>query len=292
MEKLWTRELAFEKFHQTYEAIWNQHDVRHISFFIVFGFIDNARATNLQVLLDHVNDIQLYNHRYWFILIHYQTNIFGNVESLIDDPDFFLAADGKINPRSELESTIKLFFNGTLDPSDPKICQFIARYTWLKEQLKTVHPSLPEYECHISNVKAKSATLAFPTYFMNNPASMFGHTLLIIETEYPNKLLNHAVNYAAQTDTTNGFLFAFNGIFGLFDGYYSILPYYKKIQEYSDINQRDIWEYQLNLTEPELKRMVLHIRELEKISSHYFFSVKTVPIISYFYSNLPGQAYI
>jgi len=231
--------------------------------------IDN---TYLNSLLEHANEAKLYNNKYWYILLHYKKNYLGKTKSLIDDPNFFLAKDGKINPKSELEATIRTFFSGNLNKTDPKICKFIARYTWLKNQLKIDSSKVQLYDCEqIKNIKAKSASLAFPTYFMNNPASMFGHTLMIIETEYPNKLLNHAVNYAALSNETNGFLFAFKGIFGLFNGYYSILPYYKKIQEYSDINQRDIWEYQLNLTETELNRMILHIRELEKISAKYYF---------------------
>ena len=246
-------------------------------FVITFSFFNHfpaqaSESNYLNELLVNANKIKLYNDRYWFILLHYKKNYLGKTESLIDDPNFFLAPDGKKNPKSELETTIRSFFSGDLDSSDPLICKFIARYTWLKKQLKVDPLKVQLFDCEqISNINAKSASLAFPTYFMNNPASMFGHTLIIIETDYPNKLLNHAVNYAAISNETNGFVFAFKGIFGLFNGYYSILPYYTKIQEYSDINQRDIWEYQLNLTEPELYKMMMHIRELEKISAKYYF---------------------
>ncbi|MCK7512715.1 MAG: DUF4105 domain-containing protein [Desulfobacterales bacterium] len=50
-----------------------------------------------------------------------------------------------------------------------------------------------------------------------------------------------------------------------------MLPYYAKLQEYSDVDHRDIWEYSLNLTEPEIRRMMLHIRELDAIASDYYF---------------------
>ena len=240
--------------------------------FMLVCHIQAKDSTYLSGLLDYANKIKLYNKKYWHILLHYKKNYLGQIESLIDDPDFFLAPDGKLNPKSELESTIRTFFNHTLEKSDPRICKFVARYKWLIEQLNIDASKVQLFDCEqTKNINVKSASLAFPTYFMNNPASMFGHTLLILETEYPNKLLNHAVNYAAMTNETNGLLFAYKGIFGLFDGYYSIMPYYKKIQEYSDINQRDIWEYQLNLTESELNRMILHIRELEKISTKYYF---------------------
>ena len=100
---------------------------------------------------------------------------------------------------------------------------------------------------------------------------MFGHTLLRIETGYESKLLSQAVNYSATTDETNGFLFAFKGVFGFYEGYFSIFPYYDKVEEYNDIDQRDIWEYPLALTEEEVLRMLLHLWELQSIYSYYYF---------------------
>jgi len=106
---------------------------------------------------------------------------------------------------------------------------------------------------------------------MNSPASMFGHTLLTIDTESGTKLLSHALNYAAVTPDTFGPLFAVKGLFGLYRGYYSILPYYAKIQEYSDMERRDMWEYGLNLDKTEVVRLLMHAYEMDLIYSDYFF---------------------
>jgi len=100
---------------------------------------------------------------------------------------------------------------------------------------------------------------------------MFSHTLLTIDTGYTNKRLSNAVNYAAFTEGRTGMSFALRGLVGLFKGYYTVMPYYKKIQEYSDINQRDIWEYELNLTPDEIRRMIRHIKELDLIYTDYYF---------------------
>lgn len=43
------------------------------------------------------------------------------------------------------------------------------------------------------------------------------------------------------------------------------------LQEYSDVDHRDIWEYPLNLTEPEIRSMMLHIHELDSIAFDYYF---------------------
>ena len=60
-------------------------------------------------------------------------------------------------------------------------------------------------------------------------------------------------------------------MFGGYQGHYSIEPYYKKLKEYSDLEQRDIWEYTLNLTQEEIDRLVLHIFEIRYFYADYFF---------------------
>lgn len=223
-------------------------------------------------LISLARDKGLFRDRYWHILMHYGKTPFG-VKSQVDDPLFFLAPDGKTNPQSELEATISILFQEDDKAAEPNVCRFYGRFMWLKQALEVDSEAYANRVCEeIDNIIPVSATLVFPTYYMNNPASMFGHTLLAINTEYKNRRLAYAVNYAARIDNTvNGLSYAFNGLFGLYKGYYSVEPYYKKIQEYGDIHQRDIWEYTLNLTPEELKRMIRHVKEFNGVYIDYFF---------------------
>ena len=225
------------------------------------------------ILLAHQK--RLHEDPYWLILLHYQKTLFG-VHSLIDDPQFFLSNEGKENPKAELDATLRAFFQDENISAGSSICRFIARYTWLKEKLSIDESKLPAGECSefskaMELIKPRSATLIFPAAYMNNPASMFGHTLINIETPSQSKLLSHAVNYSAYTQENNGVVFAVKGIGGFYKGYFSILPYYEKVQQYNDISHRDIWEYRLNFTEEEVRNMVMHIWELQKIYSYYYF---------------------
>ena len=208
---------------------------------------------------------------YWWTLLHYKKTILG-VASVVDDPAFFLGENGKHDPQAELEALIRTYFDPGKKDEAPSVCRFIARYTWVKEQLAPDASKIPLFSCpQVEEIQPRSATVVFPTYYLNSPASMFGHTFITVETGYGSTLLTSAVNYAADAGNSNAIAYTIYGIFGGFKGFFSILPYYKKIQQYSDMDQRDIWEYPLNLTEPELKRMVLHIRELEGINSDYYF---------------------
>jgi len=235
--------------------------------------------SHLKNLLREAEAKQLHQEHYWWILLHYRQR-FSEIESRIDDPAFFLAPEGKTDPSAELRATLSAFFEPLTPEKEHPVCRFIARFHWLAEKLEFDISRLPVSRCQsfervLSDLTPRSAALVFPTYHMNNPASMFGHVLLKIDTGAKSDLLSRAVNYAARTPETNGLLFAFNGIFGGYRGYYAIEPYYRKIQEYGDMDQRDIWEYDLTLTESEIIRMLRHLWELRgqsrKIYSDYFF---------------------
>ena len=229
----------------------------------------------LDALLKSANEQRLSEDRYWDVLLHYKHHGSGR-KSLIDDPRFFLAPNGKTDPAAELEATLKSFFQPEQKDGDHPRCRFVARYAWLKEklgidELRLPAPACTEYNNAMERVNPHAAALIFPTTLNNSPASMFGHTLIRIDSKNQNELLSYAATYAADATDANGLLYAFKGIFGYYHGYYTILPYYEKVAEYSDIEHRDIWEYKLNLTEEEVLRMVMHAWELRDIYSDYYF---------------------
>lgn len=245
-------------------------------FLMLTAFAHAEDSDYIRSLTDQARQQKLYNDRYWHILLHYKKGLFG-IKSLVDDPAFFLAKNGKSDPQAELEATIAAFFQDPkTDSKDHPVCKFIGRFRWLKEKLSIDPTRLSVCECEtfdkvMADIKPAAATVIFPTYYMNSPASMFGHTLINIETESRSTLLNPAINYSAITTETNGLLFAVKGLFGYYKGYYSIEPYYQKIQEYSDINQRDIWEYPLSLEKDEVMRLMLHLWELKDVYADYYF---------------------
>ncbi len=197
-------------------------------------------------------------------------------ESEIDDSDFFFSKNGKTDAKAELDATLDAFFNETRLDDNSSACLFPARKAWLKERLKI--KEFPKVECKtydetLQKLNPKSATLVFPAAHINSPASMFGHTFLRINSAYKSRLLSYAINYAADAnpDKVNAAVFAVKGLFGGYFGSYSLLPYYDKLKEYRDTEQRDIWEYDLDLNEEEVLKMVRHIWELNGTQSDYYF---------------------
>lgn len=208
---------------------------------------------------------------YWRLLLHMPKDI-----SEIDDPNFFISKNGKHNAKSELHETISAFLSEKSFGDDSYACKFPARKEWLSNQLE--FKNLPkvkckEYDTLIKQLDPQSITMVFSSAHINSPASMFGHTFLRIDSSYDSKLLSYAVNYSANVDqdSENGITFAIKGLFGGYHGQYSLLPYYDKLKEYSDSEQRDIWEYDLNLNKQEVMNTIRHIWELSNIYSDYYF---------------------
>ena len=214
-----------------------------------------------------IEQTKLYENSYWSKLLHYT-----NGESEIDSDNFFISKDGKTDLKKELFETINSLENG----QNNVLCRFPLRVKWLKENIPSLEKDIVNYSCaeldeFLTLVDAKYVTMVFPTAHINSPASMYGHTFLRVSSNEETPLISNAVNFAAKTDDTNGLIFAYKGLFGEYEGRYSILPYYEKIKEYNNLEQRDIWEYDLNLTQDEIDRLVLHAFELKDSYSDYFF---------------------
>jgi hypothetical protein len=232
-------------------------------------------------LIDKGLQTKLAGEREWHLLLHYRENLFGGYTSEQDDPGFFMSPDGKTDPQAELNATLKQFFSEELvgRSRQPAQCAFIARYHWLRERLQFDDSRLPKLACErfdrwFNDFEAQSITLIFPSAFLNNPASMFGHTFLRVDQRGQTdqtKILAQTVNYAAYVPPDAGLAYPIRGLFGGYSGYFSTYPYYLKVQEYRDIENRDIWEYRLNFTEPQVKRLLMHSWELGNAAFDYFF---------------------
>jgi len=261
--------------------------LRHYWFCIILLCCSNsttaATADYLQDLVKQSGVMELAQRPEWRALLHYKDNLlFPGFTSEVDGAGFFNAPDGKTNPQAELAATLAAFFNPPIAETDevqhPQ-CMFVARYYWLKQELNFDPRRLPEQPCPrfsqwMTTLNPGGVTLIFPAAFLNNPASMFGHTLLRIDArdqDEKTRLLAYTVSYAAATTEKNGLAFAIKGIFGGYRGYFSILPYYIKVNQYSDLESRDIWEYQLNLNEHEIDQLLRHVWELRLTYFDYFF---------------------
>ena len=222
---------------------------------------------------------QLANDPFWISLGHYEAGKLGGWRSYVSDDKFFLAPDGAHHPDAELRATVDaLYAPLSLGDKHPQ-CVYPARTRWLKDQLNLT--GLPKAECAefsqwFKDVAPHSTVMIFPAAYLNSPSSMFGHTLLRIDQAdvQSNKtsLLSYAINFGAYIEgSDNSILYAWKGLAGGYPGLFALVPYQEKLSEYRSLENRDLWEYRLNLTPEETRRMVEHVWELKQIKFDYFF---------------------
>ncbi|HET7753223.1 MAG TPA: DUF4105 domain-containing protein [Anaeromyxobacteraceae bacterium] len=253
---------------------------------------------------------KLSEHVQWRRLGRWRDGLTGT-KSEVDGEAFFLAPGGKRDPAAELDATLAAFFEP--EPADAAAehpqCRFPARFAFLARELgidpaRLPPRSCPRFEEFWSRLAARSVTLVFSSYYMDNPSSAFGHTFLRLDKVAPSgdqlagvavgpgagsdprsaasgdaiaasearyELLDQGVDYAAKVDTGNTLLYVVKGLAGLFRGEFTARPYFYKVREYADYESRDLWEYDLALQPVEVAMLVAHLWELGHTWFDYYY---------------------
>jgi hypothetical protein len=240
----------------------------------------DARAAPADAALARARELRLWEREPWLKLGHWKRSRWLRVWESDADGSFFLSPNGALDPRAELEAEVLGLYapepgGGVQHPR----CRFPARAAWLEESLGVPSASLPAADCSRfedwkSRLDAHAVTLIFASSYMDNPSSMFGHTFLRLERSAPGedrRLLDNTLNYAASTGDDGGVTFAVKGLLGLYPGTYTVMPYYMKVTEYNNIENRDLWEYKLALSSAEVDRLAMHAWELGPAQFPYYF---------------------
>lgn len=156
-----------------------------------------------------------------------------------------------------------------------KICQFPARYFYLRKKLNIDEDLLSQCQDLIefkNKVPADEVSIVFASENISLPTSMMGHIFLKLSGKnYKNDLVEHAVSFFTDVDNIS-FLKVIYGslIFGL-DGIYALNPYQEVKTNYLYNEQRNLYEYTLKLNQFERELLLLHLYELKNIKFKYLF---------------------
>jgi len=247
-----------------------------IGCFIALLFVQNVSAEELSNKSTDINLAELAKNAQWLHLLHYRPHgLLATMKSENDSKHFFVHPNGKFDAYAELQNEVEQFSLINQVDNESLQCRFPARYTWLKQFYSSwVDQSCTELNDWKTEIDAHQLTLIFPASYLNSPSSMYGHTLIRLDRDDENKskLLSYSVNFAANADPTdNELVFSYKGLAGGYPGVVSVLPYYAKVNEYSHLEHRDVWEYRLNLTKNEVVQFVNHIWETKDTEFDYFF---------------------
>jgi hypothetical protein len=242
-------------------------------------------APSLAELIERADRDALHESPQWLALVHYERQWWRpGFHSRAATEAFFLSERGDRDPRAELHATLRALIDPDSETEEDEriACRFVARRYWLAARLdpggKALPvPSCPRYTAWRAGLGARGLSLIFPEGFMSNPASVFGHTLLRIDVERqagPGEIAGWAVDFTAETGDDGGLVYMARGVFGVYAGRFGARPYYEQLKRYSDWENRDIWEYRLDVGDDELELLLMHLWELDDVTFPYFFFTK------------------
>jgi hypothetical protein len=255
-----------------------------ICVFSLAGFAESAAPSSQDKILKELEPkIQTLGQSLeWKRLLHYKSTIWGET-SLVRPASFFASHKGADDPVDEMREFLKIWLSedSQLPEKNSIECRFPARIYFLRKQigsLQSQKPRLcPDYQRWYEALHGESVSLIFSSYYLNNPSSTFGHTFLRINKHRQSQnsdrleLLDYGVNFAANSDQSNAFLYALKGLFGGFPGTFTTMPYYYKVREYSNSESRDLWSYELNLSQEVVDQLVRHIWEMGPVYADYWY---------------------
>jgi hypothetical protein len=195
-------------------------------------------------------------------------------KSDIESPLYFFSPEGARDPEKEFAAAIDAFANA----SEARwglhktfaACAFPARKRRLEEIIGRKFPEAPhctELQKWKRSLNAQKAALVFAGSYLNNPASILGHTLLrlgpLAEEREGSSLLSYTVGFLADASSgDSGPVYAWKGVTGQYASFYDIKPHYMNVALYNNAESRELWEYPLNLSPAEVDFLADHLWEL------------------------------
>lgn len=239
--------------------------------FLLFTTVFGAEPRSLK---------ELSTHRVWQTLLHYESSrLTRRAQSAINTSTFFLSPQGQTDPLAELKATIKAFAMVEVEQSENAQCRFPARFIWLSEQLESVR-NLRQVGCTdylewANPDGTQSISMIFATGHMKSPASYFGHNFLKFNSSgktASGDLLDQTINFGAEVPEDEAALtYFYNGIFGGYSAVFERQQFFRHMSKYGEEDLRDVWEYELDLSQDELELILAHTWELQSAQLTYYF---------------------
>jgi len=267
---------AYEKEHPL--PIRNERDKPPRLYYDFYEPLDLFRRKEMETYAAEIEREKIYQDQHWKNLLRYNKRIFGGNYSEVVSESYFLSEKGYQDPRKEILATLRgLYFrkeeSSDLDPE----CLFPERYRWLRQRLK-IKESYQKEDCQRfqkwkEGINLDQVKIVFASYYLQSPASMFGHTFLKLNhrDHGTSELLDYGLGYAANPGEVDPLRYVVGGLFGGYTGKFSLVPYYIKVNEYNDLENRDLWEYELKLSDQEKEILLGHIWEMGEAEFDYYF---------------------
>jgi hypothetical protein len=175
--------------------------------------------------------------------------------------------------KDELALTINLLFNPT--SSESARCRFPARDMWIRTQLNLPIASYEhclEFKEYLQKAPAEKISLIYASENIAQASSMMGHILLKLSGQNDQgQQVEHAVTFYTEVKGINVPKIMYDSLIVGKKGYFALSPFSEKRDYYARKEQRNVWIYDLALTERSRQLIHWHLWELHQTQLRYFF---------------------
>lgn len=242
---------------------------------IVFSY-----AFSSSNVLNKAIDLKLYDKNEWKALLHYENGFYTQDKK-------FILSEGE-TPKAELIATIDGFFkdqSNYKNPNNHPQCKFPARKLFIEHELGETnlfpHISCPDLNEYMTKAPADNISLIYVSENVKNPTSMMGHSFFKFDGTVGKTKVSHAASFYTIIKTSNPISLAYENLHSGMPGLFSLRPYQEVVSEYMN-EDRNIWEYTLNLNTYRKELIYYHVWELKDIDLKYFFASYNCSTVVYF----------
>ncbi len=197
-------------------------------------------------------------------------------QSSLDNPRFFLAPTGHQDAHAELIAMLEAMQAGDADA----LCRFVARVHYLQGELAKMGidsgvsgDECADFQAFAKSLNAKHLSLVFAEEHPNKIASAFAHVLMRADDDQRQDTQAMAINYTVQSDSRDPIIRStLKSLVGGYPGVMEIMPFSKKAEDYLVKDERDLWQFELDLTSEEVAQIIRHIWEVKDMERPYFFT--------------------
>lgn len=197
---------------------------------------------------------------FWLKIMHYEGKR-GSYENRVTNKDFFFTDIDSNEPIREYRRQFEFFSKKTFTDTDIKtICKFPMRSKYFSRKLKRPI-SLAKCKDFIewkilldfSHIK-----FVYASSFPNNPASMFGHTFIVLSKNNEKMNLDSiAISYMARAEQQDaGPIYMYKGLTGGYRGYYEISRFYDVLKLYQKQEDRNLWYFDLDVSKEQKENLI------------------------------------
>lgn len=241
---------------------------------------------DLSTALQLAHQQQLASQKAWLRLLYYPevkghapftSRINNRFNPVVNQQQFFASAAGASNPQAELDKMLSELYQPTLKDNDAVQCRFPARTQWLIDALNINRASLPAQHCGalhtwLQQINPQSVSLIFASEYLDSPASAFAHSFLRFDNSDVDN--QYYLNFTPKVTEGEHFLkFAYKSSIGGNAGEFSMTNYQQGIKEYLQDDGRNVWQYQLNLTDAQVQQLAYRTWEIkDQILPYYLMA--------------------